>query len=826
MEHVIKDIRYGIRSLAKRPGFTAIAVLTLALGIGASTAIFSVVDGVLLKPLPYPEAERIVQLREVSQRGGKMAFAEPNFLDVRARSHSFEGVAQYAGELTTVTGASEPVRVPAFMVSADFFNVLGVKPILGRTFVPEESKTGGAPVAVISYGFWQRLLGGNPDLTGRTLRLMDQNVNVIGVMPAGFAFPQRAEIWIPRELSPAQVSRSAHNWSVVARMRPNITTKEAHIEISAIAKQLKQEHGKDMDAVDFAVVPQQEYMVGNVRNALLLILVAVGFLLLVACANVANLLLAQATTRQRDFAVRAALGATRLHLARHFVTENVLLVLMAGALGVLISYSGVNLLLGLNQQSLPRITEIGVDARAVVFTVGLSLLIGVVLGLVPLLRFSMKDLETTLRETGAGARGYAGQSVRSLLVVTQMALTLILLIAAGLLGKSFYRLLQIDPGFRPESAVAMELSLPNPPEDEQRYKQMMQSYKRLLEQGIAPESTVQPNAEEERQRLFQAQLLDRLSTTPGIVAAGSISQLPLTGGGPNGTFLINNDPSRKGSADYRRASAGYFAAMRIPLLRGRTFNSTDKPNSPHVAVISQSLAQKYWPNENPIGQTIQFGNMDGDLRLLHIVGVVGDVRDYGVDESVAPTLYANALQRLPSSSWTVVARAEAEPSTLAPAMRDVVRSLDPQLPLKFRTLDQVFSSSLDQRRFSLVIFGVFGTTALLLAAMGIYGVTSYTVAQRTQEIGIRIALGAQMNDVLNLMLRKAMSLVLIGAVIGLAGAYAVTRLMSNLLFGVTPTDIATFVAVPIVLLLVALLACLIPARHATKVDPLVALRYE
>jgi len=826
MDHLIKDIRYGIRTLAKRPSFTAIAILTLALGIGASTAIFSVVDGVLLKPLPYPDAERIVQLREVSERGGKMAFAEPNFLDLRARSHSFEGVAQYAGELTTVTGASEPVRVPAFMVSADFFNVLGVKPILGRTFVPEESKTGGAPVAVISYGFWQRLLGGKPDLTGITLRLMDQNVNVIGVMPPGFAFPQRTEIWIPRELSPAQISRSAHNWSVVARMRPNITTEQAHTEISAIAKQLKQEHGKDVDAVDFTVVPQQEYMVGNVRNALLLILVAVGLLLLVACANVANLLLAQVTTRQRDFAVRAALGATRLHLARQFITENVLLVLIAGALGVLISYSGVNLLLGLNQQSLPRLTEIGVDTRAVAFTLGLSLLIGVVLGLVPLLRFSTKDLETTLRETGAGARGYAGQSLRSLLVVTQMALTLMLLIAAGLLGKSFYRLLQIDPGFRTESAVAMELSLPNPPEDEQRYKQLMQSYRRLLEQGVAPESPAQPNAEEERQRLFQEQLLDRLSTTPGVVAVGSISQLPLTGGGPNGSFLINNDPSKKGSADYRRASAGYFAAMRIPLLRGRTFDSTDKPNSPHAAVISQSLARKYWPNEDPIGQTIQFGNMDSDLRLLHVVGVVGDVRDYGVDESIAPTIYANALQRLPSSNWTVVARAEAEPSTLVPAMRDVVRSLDPQLPLKFRTLDQVFSSSLDQRRFSLVIFGVFGTTALLLAAMGIYGVTSYTVAQRTQEIGIRIALGAQMNDVLSLMLRKAMSLVLIGAIIGLAGAYAVTRLMSNLLFGVTPTDIATFVAVPIVLLLVALLACLIPARRATKVDPLVALRYE
>lgn len=826
MDQLIKDVRYGIRSLAKRPGFTAIAVLTLALGIGASTAIFSVVDGVLLRPLPYPDAEQIVQLREVSERGGKMAFAEPNFVDVRARSHSFQGVAQYSGQVTTVTGASEPVRVPAYMVSSDFFNVIGVKPIIGRTFAAEESKPGGAPVAVVSYGFWQRLLGAKPDLTGTTLRLMDQNVSVVGVMPPALGFPQRADIWIPRELSPAQTSRSAHNWSVVARMRPNVTAEQAHTEISAIAKQLLQEYGKDMNAVDFTVVPQQEYMVGNVRNALLLIFVAVGFLLLVACANVANLLLAQVTTRQRDFAVRAALGATRLHLARQFITENVLLVLMAGALGVLLSFWGVKVLLGLNQQSLPRLTEIGVDTRAIVFTLSLSLLIGVLLGLVPLLRFSTKDLETTLRETGPGARGYAGQRLRSLLVVTQMALTLMLLIAAGLLGKSFYRLLQIDPGFRTESAVAMELSLPNPPMDEQRYKQLLQSYQRLVEQGIAPDLTIQPNAEEQRQRQFQAQLLERLSTTPGVVAVGSITNLPLTGGGPDGTFLINNNPARKGNADYRRASGGYFAAMKIPLLRGRTFDATDQPNSPNAAVISQSLAQKYWPNEDPIGQTVQFGNMDGDLRLLHIVGVVGDVRDYGVDEPPAQTIYANSLQRLPSSSWTVVVRAQAEPATLVPVMREAVHSLDPQLPLKFLTLDEVFSSSLDQRRFSLVLFAVFGTTALLLAAMGIYGVTSYTVAQRTQEIGVRIALGAQMRDVLSLMLKKAMLLVVIGALIGLAGAYAVTRLMSNLLFGVTPTDLATFVAVPLILLLVALVACLIPARRAAKVDPLVALRYE
>jgi predicted permease len=480
----------------------------------------------------------------------------------------------------------------------------------------------------------------------------------------------------------------------------------------------------------------------------------------------------------------------------------------------------------LNQQSLPRMSEIGVNARAVAFTLGLSLLIAVVLGVVPLLRFSTRDLETSLREAGSGARGYAGRHLRSLLLVAQMALTLILLVGAGLLGKSFYRLLQIDPGFSTESAVAMELSLPNPRLDEQRYQQFMQSYKRLMEQGVAPDTSLQLSAEEERQRLFQKQLLERLSATPGVVAIGSIDHLPLAGGGPDGTFLINNNPTKQGHADYRLASSGYFAAMRIPLLRGRTFDRSDQPGSFNAAVVSQSLVRKYWPNEDPIGQTIQFGNMDGDLRLLHIVGVVSDVHDYGVDVPVSPTIYANAQQRLPSSSLSVVVRARAGPSGIAPAMREAVRSLDRQLPLNFRTLDQVFSSSLDQRRFSLVIFGVFGCVALLLAAMGIYGVTSYAVAQRTQEIGIRMALGARMIDVLKLVLRNGMSLTLIGAAVGVAGALATTRVMSSLLFGVAPTDLATFAAVVVILVIVALVACYIPARRATKVDPLVALRYE
>ena len=372
----------------------------------------------------------------------------------------------------------------------------------------------------------------------------------------------------------------------------------------------------------------------------------------------------------------------------------------------------------------------------------------------------------------------------------------------------------------------MELSLPSPPEDEQRYKDLMESYKRLKEEGVAPVPNVQLNADEERLRLFQVQLLERLSSNPAVSASGVISELPLSGGGPDGTFLVNNNPARKGNADYRRATAGYFAALNIPLLRGRMFENSDGPHGPNAAVVSQSLVEKYWPNEEPIGQTIQFGNMDGDLRLLHIVGVVGDIHDYGVDQAPVPTVYANTLQRLPSTNYTVVTRGRVEEAALVSAMREAVKGLDPQLPMKFRTLDQVYSSSLDSQRFSLVIFAVFGVAALLLAAMGIYGVTSYAVAQRTQEIGIRMALGAQMKDVLKLVLRNAMSLVLFGAVLGVIGAYAATRVMSSLLFGVTPTDLATFIAVPLVLFIVAFMASLIPARRATKVDPLVALRYE
>src|SRR6266567_2352304 len=627
VRNMLRDLRYALRVLSSKVGFTAAAVISLALGIGACTAIFSVVDGVLLRSLPYPEAESLVELQEVTASGSRISFAEPNFLDVRARSRTLEGGAEYSGGTATVIGGSEPARATTLRVSGDFFPVLGTQPFLGRTFAKEESKPGGAPVVVISYGFWRRVLGEKSDLSGAALRISDKSFAVVGVMPPGFGFPYKTEVWIPREISFPETSRSAHNWHVVARVLPAIKIDQARAEVSTIGKQLKQEYSKDMDAVDFALTTQQEYMVGNVRGPLMMIFVAVGFLLLVACANVANLLLAQLTARQREFAVRSALGATRLHLARQFITENLLMTLAAGALGILLSFWGVDLLIGLNRQSLPRANEIGVDMRAIAFTLGLCLLVAIVLGLVPLLRFSSTDLEASFRKTGHGRSGQAGQRLRSSLVVTQMALTLILLVAAGLVGKSFYRLLRIDPGFRTESAVAMELSLPRIPSNEKEYQTFMQAYRRLLEHGVAPETTVQLSAEEERQRLFQEQLIDQLGHLPGVSAVGTINLLPLRGDGSDGTFLIDNNPGRKGAANFRLASAGYFAAMGIPVLRGRTFDRSDQPNTPPAALISASMAGKYWPNENPIGQTIQFGNMDGDLRLLHVVGVVGDVHD-------------------------------------------------------------------------------------------------------------------------------------------------------------------------------------------------------
>src|SRR5215216_2050188 len=783
-----QDIKYGLRVLLKNPGFTAVAVLSLALGTGACTAIFSIVDAVLLRSLPYAEPSRLVQVREVDSKGSQMAVAEPNFLDLHARNRSLEAVAQYNGSLATVVGASQPVRTNVLWASTDFFRVFGVEPFAGRAFEPEEA---GAPraVAVVSYGFWQRLLGASHDLTGMTLRVNDLTCTVIGVMPPGFNFPQETEIWVPRELLPAQTSRSAHNWSVIARLRKDVSMEQAGADASAIGHQIKQEYGKDADAGDFALIPLQEYLVGNVRQGLLIVFVAVGFLLLVACMNVANLLLAQVTARQKELALRAALGASRMRLARQFITENVLLTLAAGALG-------------------------------------LSLVIAVILGILPVLRLSDKDLQSDLKEAGRGLSAHAASKrLRGLLVISQVAFTLILLVGAGLLGKSFLRLLQVDPGFRVESTFVMDLSVPVAA-DEQRMKQLMQFFNQLQE-GRAP--TVEPPVDEARQRrqaLFYQQLLEGISQLRGVTAAGGIDGLPMTGRTSNGTFWIENNLAMTGNAEYRRATEGYFITMGIPLLRGRLFDSSDRPESPPVAVISQSLAQKVWPNEDPVGKRIQFGNMDGDIRLIRIVGIVGDVRERGLDSDIRPTVYAYGLQRPPSSSLSIVIRAEGDTALLAPQLRQLVADLNPELPTNFRTLEQIFSSSLDNRRFSLVIFAVFAAVALMLAAVGIYGVVSYSVTQRTHEIGVRMALGAQSRDVLGMIVGQGLKLALFGVGLGVIASFALTRLMSSLLYGVSANDPVTFGVTSLLLVGVALLACYIPGRRATKVDPITALRHE
>ncbi len=827
MESFIQDLRFGARMLMKRPGFTLIAVLTLALGIGAATAIYSFVDAVLLRSLPYPQPDRLAQLREVSVRGGQMRFAEPNYVDVRDNVRSFESIAQYTSYENTVNGANEPARARMAIVSGGFFNVLGVQPQAGRSFLPEESRPGANPVVVISHGFWHRLLGGKADFSGAALKIDNLNYTVIGVMPPEFDFPNRSEVWIARELTPVNMSRTAHNWDVIARLGDNVALAQAKAEVSALAWRLKQQFGKDTDAADFAVIPQHEFLVRDVKSGLWLIGGAVALLLLIACANVANLLLAQVTARRQELSVRQALGASRFQLTRQFGAECLMLTMVGASLGVALSFRGVGLLTSLIGDGLPRVETVSVNLRALMFALGLALLTGLALGLVPALRSGSKNLHADLK----GARetsGVATQRLQGAFTTLQVALTMLLLVGAGLLMRSFYKLLQNDLGFRTESAVVMTLSLPGYESAQERWKKLAQLYARIGKGEKVDDNELarfEENANEKLMALFYRQLFERLQAAPGVIAVGGVTDLPLAGDGPDGTFIIDNDPAKKGYADYRRASPGYFAALDIPLLRGRLFESTDHPGSEHVAVISQSLARKYWPNEDPIGKRIQFGNMDGDLRLLRVVGVVGDVREQ-LHEEAQPTVYANSGQRPQPTAFAVIVRGGSQPNTLIAAMRQTLQNLDPEIPATYRTLSQVFSDSLDRRRFNLALFGVFAFIALLLAVMGIYSVLAYTVTQQTREIGIRIALGAQAADVLKLIVARGMRFTGIGIVAGIAGALMLRQFVASLLYGITTTDPLTFASIAMLLAVVALVACWIPARRATKVDPLKALRHE
>ncbi|MBI1762795.1 MAG: ABC transporter permease [Acidobacteria bacterium] len=803
-----QDLRYAVRMLRGNPGVTLAAVLSLALGIGAAAAIFSVVDALLLRPLPYPEAGRLVVVREVNTRGGQMSLAEPNYEDLSARSQSFSTLAMSAGSFQlVVTGGSEPRRARVSYASGSFFEVMGVQPHAGRVFLPEETKYGGPKAALVSYEFWQRQLGARADLSAARLNVDGALCNVVGVLPPGFDYPAETEVWVTTGIEPPNTSRTAHNWPVVGRLRAGVTLQQARAEVSAIGQRIRQENGAQLGAApdfamtDFALTPLQEHLTRNVRAGLWLLLGAVGLLLLVACANAANLLLAQLTARQREFAVRAALGAGRWQITRQLVVENLVLTLASAGLGALLASFGVDVLLQLEQGSLPRLNPVGVDGRVLFFAGALAVLIGVVLGCLPALRFGQQDLQAALKEGGRGqSAGALSQRLRGALVIAQLALTLVLLTGAGLLGRSFIKLWQTDPGFKPERAVVMRLSLP---------------------------STVTPQ-EDERTRLFYVQLLARVQQLTGVGAVGGINSLPLAERGANGTFLLDGDPAQRGTADYRVASGGFFTALGVPLLRGRFFDERDTVNAPHAALINQALAARYWPNRDPLGQRIQFGNMDGDKHILTVVGVVGDVRD-ALDAPVEPTVYACSVQRpqwWQVSRLAVVVRSPLEPAALIPALRATVLGLRADVPLNFSTLPEVFSASLDQRRFSLVIFGAFALVALLLAALGVYGVMSYVVTQRTHELGIRLALGAGARDVLRLVIGQGLRLALAGIALGLLAALAATRLLATLVYGVSTTDPLTFAGIAVLLLTVAFLACWLPARRAARVDPLVALRCE
>ncbi len=804
MSGLLQDLRYALRQLRKSPGFTTIAVITLGLAIGATTAIFSVVYGVLLRPLPYADPTRIMAIFEVTTKGTWNRVADPNFDDFRDQNHSFHAVAKYSASIASVSGGSQPTRSMVASVSPDFFNVFPVQPIVGRAFTAVDARKGAAPVAVVSYGYWKQHLESSLDLSRSHLKIDNSVFFIIGVLPEGFLFPPEAALWVPTDLDGENPSRTSHNYDAVGRLRDGVTVEQGNADISAIARRIHDTSNDQNDYLlkDGIVVPLQDSITGNARPALLILLGAAGFLLLVACANVANLLLAQASVRTRELAIRSALGASRGRLIRQFLTEAFLLSLVGGTLGVMGAHFGVVGLVALAPESLPRLDSVSISIPVLVFALLLLTAVAVGLGAFTSMRATSGDLRRGLEEGGRGQAGsQSSQRVGRLIVATQIAITLVLVVGAGLLGRSLMKVLEVDPGFRVDKIVTMDVSLPWAGWVDPKAKA-----------GVA---------------IFFSSLIDRLNQIPGVRKVGATNGLPMDGGLPNGMFLLMTQDEvpktpesvdsmarefdvlfqqkeRLGTADFCIATDGYFQALGIPLLRGRIFDERDGPDSPHVAMISDSLARERWPGQDPIGHTIEFGNMDGDMRLLTIVGIVGDVHEYGLDVPPRPTVYVNLFQR-PRPAITITMLTDADTQLVTSAARGILQELNPEIPPRFRTFSQVYSASLGSRRFNLILVGFFGIVALLLATAGVFGLMAYSVSRRTREIGVRVALGARSRDVLTMILGQGLRTILIGVAIGLAGSFA---------------------AVILLLVTAALLACYIPARRATKVDPMVALRYE
>lgn len=807
MHKLLQDLRYATRTLLKKPGFTLVGIMTLALGIGASTAIFTVVDAALLRGLPYKSPDQLYHLweRRPQQEFSQREFSYPDYQDYQ-QNGVFEGIAAYTGGGGILSGRGESERIFSPRATANFFSLLGVEPVIGRTFQPGEDKPGAPRVTVLTYGMWQRRFGGDAGILGQSLTINDQSYTVIGVLPASFQFALRQnDLWLPYQPTEAQLTRRfMHGTNVIGRLRSGVSVEKAQTDLSVIAKRIEQEHNQSHAGTGVALVPLQEQFVGNVKRVLMVLLAAVGFVLLIACANVASLLLTRSLSRQKEVAIRSALGASRWRVIRQMLTESVLLSLAGGVAGVLIAFWGVDALVAALPESqlnsLPFLKSLHIDSRILGFSFGLSLLTGMVFGMTPALQASRLDLNEVLKEGGRSASGGARHRLRSALVVSEIALAVVLLVGAGLMMKSLLRLLQTNVGFNPQNVLTMTVALPA-----NKYS----------------EPAAQVN--------FHQLLRERVQSLPGVSGVGKVNILPLQGGNTT-RFFVEGDPiptpGQEIEANFRIVDESYFQTLGIPLVAGRMFDERDKADAPGVVIIGKTVADRIFAGRDPVGRRINYSSIQGPPDL--IVGVVGDVKIAGLDEVIRPVLYYPFGQS-PSMTTNLVVRTNADPAALAGAIRNETRTLEPEAAIfNVRAMEEVISSApaAFMRRFPAQLISIFAGVALLLASIGLYGVISFSVSQQTHHIGIRMALGAQAPDILKMVLKQGLTLTLAGMAFGVVAALGLMRLLRSLLFEVQTTDASTFALVLGVLFVLALFACYIPARRATKVDPLVALRYE
>jgi putative ABC transport system permease protein len=811
MQTLWQDLRYGLRTLARKPGFTIVAIIALALGIGANTAIFSVINSVLLRPLAYHDPSALVVINhDYPKINLKASVSAIGYTHYRDNVKSFESVAAVTGGGFNLTGGGDPEQVNGSMVTHNFFSALGVRSLLGRVFLAEEDQPGKNKVVALSHAFWQRRFGGDPGIVNKTITINDESYTVVGVMPPSFQFGrelgQVVDLWTPIAFTREQLDYNRltnENLFVIARLKSGVKIGQAQAELDAIAANLRQQYMPGADRSNWGLTTQSlnELVVGDIRQALWILMGIVGLVLLIACANVANLLLARAADRQKEMAIRTALGAGRRRVIRQLLTESALLAVIGGALGLALAWFGIGALVKVNQVQIPRVNEIGVDWRALAFTLGVSLLTGVVFGLVPALQASKADLHETLKEGGRTGTGGSRAWIRNTLVVLEMALALVVLVSAGLLIRSFLRLQQVNPGFAPQNTLAMSLALPAT-----KYKEPAQRDN------------------------FYKEALQGIRALPGVQSAGAVSNLPLSGDNSSGSFRIEGREVPQGQSlphgNRWAATTDYFSTMKIPILRGRFFDDRDTMESQPVAIIDDAMARKYWPDEDPMGKRISFQVVNGNRVWREIVGIVGHVRHQGL-EGESRVQYYMPHSQTQNAFMSLVVRANVDPTSLTGAVRGVVSGMDKDMPVfRVKTMDQFVSDSMAQRRFAMTLVGIFAAVAMALACVGLYGVLSYSITQRFHEIGIRMALGARAADVLWLVVGQGMLLALAGVALGGVAAFLLTRLMANLLFGVTASDPLTFATIALSLTLVALAACLAPALKATKVDPTEALRYE